>query len=42
MGGAPIVILLLGMFIPVVFLLLALLLDVIATFWMLYRFRRRV
>ena len=40
MGGAPVVILLVGMVFPILFLLLAVLFDVAATLWLLYRFWR--
>jgi len=37
MGGAPLVLMLVGMVIPVSFLLLALLFDVVATGWLMFR-----
>ena len=37
MGGAPIVILLVGMLIPIAFLLLAVLVDAIFMAWLIYR-----
>jgi hypothetical protein len=40
MGGALVLILLVGMVFPIVLLLLALLFDVVATSWMLYRLWR--
>jgi hypothetical protein len=40
MGGAPIVIVLVGMLIPVVFLLLAVVFDVVFAIWLVYRFWR--
>jgi len=38
MEGAPVVILLGGLVFPIVLLLLALLFDVVATVWLVYRF----
>lgn len=38
MGGAPLVLALVGLVLPVGMLLLALLFDVVATCWMVFRF----
>jgi hypothetical protein len=38
MGGAPIVIVLVGMLIPIVFLLLAVVFNVVCGIWLVYRF----
>ena len=41
MGGAPLVLMLVGLVVPIGFLLLALLFDVVATCWILFRLWRR-
>ena len=41
MGGAPFVLMLVGLVVPIGFLLLALLFDVVATCWILFRLWRR-